>query len=280
MQIIGQKSILETIENWEEVPRFIVIKGGRGAGKTTLMKKIADKLKCLTVEVDYKVDSVRNMIDTAYNVTEPVLYFIENAQDMSVAARNSLLKVTEEPPQQAYVVLMTNQDVIDTLRSRCTQLNLLPYTADEYKQYADSVSLDIPKTDDNWWAVCSACKCFDDLEYICRTGHINTCIDLADKILDHIHEVAFANAFKILKNLALKKDEDGIDPEWFLTFVAFKALNRLRTNDPESIIWNVAHIVYSESLDALELMRNKVLSKSNIVDMWALHLIQRWEAKC
>ena len=107
MQIIGQKSILETIENWEEVPRFIVIKGGRGAGKTTLMKKIADKLKCLMVEVDYKVDSVRNMIDTAYNVTEPVLYFIENAQDMSVAARNSLLKVTEEPPQRAYVVLMT-----------------------------------------------------------------------------------------------------------------------------------------------------------------------------
>ena len=38
----------------------------------------------------------------AYKQTKPIMYVFKDCDNMSNAAKNALLKVAEEPPQQAY----------------------------------------------------------------------------------------------------------------------------------------------------------------------------------
>ena len=45
----------------------------------------------------------------AYKQTERIIYLIQNADKMSLNAKNSLLKLVEEPPQQAYIIMELQQ---------------------------------------------------------------------------------------------------------------------------------------------------------------------------
>ena len=283
MQIIGQKRVLETIENWTEVPRFITLQGGRGTGKTTIKDVIVEKLKCLQMEVDPAVDSVRNMLETAYTIQEPIVYFMERAEKMSMAARNCLLKVTEEPPANAYIVLMTTEELMGTLRSRSQLIEMQRYTVDNFKEYAAQNDLEIPQDVDGN-ALCIACTSFDELKYILQSGDWVKTLALAEKILKYIDKVMFSNAFKPNNEFALKKDAEGLDPKFFLRFLVTKIMVILSTQ-PEILTddshrFEVLCVISDQSLQALTLLKSDTLSKSAIMDMWILRMIQRIEDEC
>ena len=106
--MIGQKRLKEELNHiWNEggLPRFMIIAGMKGQGKKTFAKEIAKSLSYNIAEIDTKIDSIRSMIETAYSQTSPIIYLITDADDMSLGAKNSLLKVIEEPPQQAYFIM-------------------------------------------------------------------------------------------------------------------------------------------------------------------------------
>ena len=69
------------------------------------------------------------MIELAYKQTEPIIYLIQDADKMSLGAKNSLLKVIEEPPQQAYFIMELQQieNTLDTIKSRCQEIKLDSY---------------------------------------------------------------------------------------------------------------------------------------------------------
>ena len=77
--MIGQKNNLEFIEKLsnDNTPHFIIIVGGKGSGKTTLARIIADKLNATFSICGTKVDNIREVIDTAYGVRDKVLYCIQ-----------------------------------------------------------------------------------------------------------------------------------------------------------------------------------------------------------
>ncbi|HMK31967.1 MAG TPA: hypothetical protein VK473_19955 [Terriglobales bacterium] len=86
-----------------------------------------------------KVDQVRHLIGAIYKrpaKARQALYIFPESVFMKEAA-NSLLKVLEEPPKFATLLLLTTNpgELLPTIRSRCVTLRLAPLPTAELEQY-------------------------------------------------------------------------------------------------------------------------------------------------
>lgn len=152
-EIIGQDSVVESVKNIftnGPVPHTFLITGNTGCCKTTLSRIIAIMLhnkknpfkineKIPIGSYDIKeingsdkngVDDVREIIDNAYYLPMiPSLvkvYIIDEAHQLTTAAQNALLKITEEPPSHVYFIFCTNNagKIIATLKRRMHIINM------------------------------------------------------------------------------------------------------------------------------------------------------------
>ena len=154
--VISQEHITTTLKNQiatGQIAHAYLFTGTRGTGKTTCAKIMAKAVNCLSpvngnpcgkcdscraiadgstdiIEIDAAsnngVDSIRQIrdeviytpIDCKYKV-----YIIDEAHQLSDAAKNALLKTLEEPPAHAIFILATTEyySVRATIISRCQQ---------------------------------------------------------------------------------------------------------------------------------------------------------------
>ena len=134
--MIGQKNNINTIIQWrcnKSVPRFIIISGDIGSGRLTLAKVIIRMINAKGIIMGNSIAEVRETIENSYAITEPTCYIFRNADDMKNEAKNALLKVVEEPPNNAYFI-MTVQNIdnmLGTIKSRGTVIKMEPYTREE-----------------------------------------------------------------------------------------------------------------------------------------------------
>ena len=141
--MIGQNNNLNTIRQWRinrSIPRFIIISGEEGSGRLTLSKVIMKCLNANGIIVGNGINDVREIIENAYTITETTCYIFRNADDMKQEAKNALLKVVEEPPNNAYFI-MTVQNIdnmLGTIKSRGTLLKMEPYHTTELKDICDN----------------------------------------------------------------------------------------------------------------------------------------------
>ena len=147
--MIGQERLLTRIDKMIEAgfPRFTIICGNKQSGRKTIARRIAKALGAYLINSSIKVDDVREIIDLAYKQTEPIVYLLADVDKMSPAAKNALLKITEEPPRKAYFI-MTLQDInntLATLKSRATVLNIDPYTPADLMKYAEDKEYKLTK---------------------------------------------------------------------------------------------------------------------------------------
>lgn len=136
--MIGQKNNIQTLIRWrcnKSVPRFIIIAGDEGSGRLTFAKAIMSILHITGIISECKIEDVRRTIEYAYEYTAPMMYIFRNADDMSVAAKNALLKVVEEPPNNAYFIMTVHNidNMLGTIKSRGTVIKMEPYTIEELR---------------------------------------------------------------------------------------------------------------------------------------------------
>lgn len=140
--MIGQKNNINTLIQWrcnKSVPRFIIIYGDIGSGRLTLAKAIIKMINAKGIIMGNSIAEVRETIENAYIITEPTCYIFRNADDMKNEAKNALLKVVEEPPNNAYFI-MTVQNIdnmLGTIKSRGTVIKMEPYTREELLSATD-----------------------------------------------------------------------------------------------------------------------------------------------
>jgi DNA polymerase III subunit delta' len=85
-----------------------------------------------------KVDQIRHVIGGIYyrptNARQKVYIFTDSA--FMKEAANSLLKILEEPPEFATLILLTENagELLPTIRSRCIQLQIAPLPAEELER--------------------------------------------------------------------------------------------------------------------------------------------------
>lgn len=272
MQLIGQPKLQAFIDNLtlDNCPHFIILKGPKLCGKTVFTQAIAEKLKALQVEFLPSVEQIRHIISTIYDIKEPCVYWCENLDKVHINGKNSLLKVTEETPKFAYIVLHTVGTPLATLNSRAQVFEFEPYCVEDYKNYCELKDIEIPKNSE---ILMSSCNSLAEFEYQVNTGKFEETLELANKVLDYIGEVSTVNAFKIVSKLSLKKDAEGIDPVFFLTVLLNLYIQREGRVD-------FGHIIVKETQITLQQLRQDVLSKSAIMNKWVLNIMKGIDAEC
>ena len=162
--VVGHRNIIKYIESAvsaDAVSHAYILNGERGSGKKMLANLFAMSLQCQNREANgdacgkcqscrqavngnqpdiirvthekpntISVDDIREQVNNDI-VIKPYssrykIYIIPEADLMSVQAQNALLKTIEEPPEDAVIMLLTeNADtLLPTIRSRCVMMKL------------------------------------------------------------------------------------------------------------------------------------------------------------
>lgn len=210
--MIGQEKNIEIIRKWrmnKSIPRFIIIEGDKGSGRLTLSKIIIDQLKAIGIICDNSKASVTEIIENAYTVTSTTCYIFRDADDMSIEAKNSLLKVVEEPPNNAYFIMTikSRENMLSTILSRGTLLQMQHYTNEQLRLFTnDKYILALASTP-------GECKEFETDE----------CIKAANLAVDICKDLNNLSGVDVLKHSSQLKSKDTetdkLDP--ILFFRAF-----------------------------------------------------------
>ena len=277
--MIGQNNILSWVnDNVDNFPHFIVLIGSSGCGKRTLSKVIANKLSCVYAECSVTVDAVREVIDSSYQSKTRVLYCFADADNMRPQAKNAMLKITEEPPENAYFCLTVtdSSSLLDTIKSRAMVFNMEAYTEREIAEYA------IDKYNSSEYN--PAAK--DDLPIIkqlCGTpGEVNMLVsyeprafmDYVQLVFENIAEVEPANAFKSSNKLALKNDE-GYDLALFLKGFTYFCIKAISPDDDLDKTHRLCEgiIVTTKALNKVGKLG---VNKQQLYDKWVFEIREKW----
>jgi len=275
--MIGQKhfkDIVELLVSNHSFPRFSIITGPVGSGKKTMCDYVCEVFKkyvpnCLIYKLpDVKIDSIREMTTTSYQATQPMIYIMQDADNMSVQAKNSLLKVTEEPPNNAYF-LMTLESAdftLDTIRSRATIYNMDNYTQEELKEYAIRSHNATPE---ELTILLDICNVPGDVDMLYKDGP-KQFYDYVVKVVDNIAEVEGSNVFKISDKLAVKQDSEGYDVKLFLRTFMSICVQRMKD---EPLRYATAVSVTSKYMSQLGI---RGISKQMLLDNWMLEIRKYW----
>ena len=267
--MIGQTKILDWVDkNINAFPHFIVLVGSSGCGKKTLAREIAHKLSLVYAECEIKVDTVREVIDTAYQSNTDVMYCFADADNMRPQAKNAMLKITEEPPQRAYFCMTVSDDssLLDTIKSRAYVFDMEPYTIEQLDEYR--------KSNDLFGANSELVKAIatNPKEINLLNEYGNDFYNYVQLVVDNIAEVEPANAFKSSNKLALK-NEEGYDLALFWKCFMQICLNRLNTQNDK-----IAY--YSNGVMATSKYLNKVnklgVNKTQLYDSWVFEIRNVW----
>ena len=274
--MIGQRNLQNQIEQLiknRTFPRFSILVGPKGSGKKTLAHEIGHMFNAWRVSSDYvdvyrlpdvKIDTVREIITQAYKRITTMVYIIPDADNMSNAAKNALLKVTEEPPNEAYFIMTLEDEnnTLETIRSRGTVFHMDRYTPDEILQFAekDSGSHYVQEVRD---IITGICDTPGDVITLYNSG-IKEFYDYVQLVVDNIAEVSLANAFKIPSKVALKDDVEGYDLKLFWKAFMKVCFENSRLNG----IYVTARY--------LQKLRIRGVNKQMLLDSWILEIRELW----
>lgn len=268
MKIIGQKKLLAEIDHLlqdNNFPRYIIIQGPVGSGKKLIASYVAQQLGATFVPCELAVDSVRDVIELSYTQMDPTVYMWADANKMSMAAKNAVLKITEEPPQNSYFIMTTDnvKGLLGTLLSRGTLFNINPYTVSELKDFAKNKIPD--STDSSINTIINISTTPLDVLMLAEID-----VDKMNKVVsvlcDNIGSANLANSLKVSTFLRYKEeDKDKYDPILFLRACMFRYSALLKeTRDP------VYAKLVSLTSTYLSDLSSKSLSKVATVDNWIL----------
>ena len=280
--IIGQKELLAKLSTEiknNAFPRFSIIVGKKGSGKKLLAKTVIPKMfgdsGLVYTLPDVKIETVRDMIKQATKITQRAFYIIPDADNMSVAAKNALLKITEEPPRNAYFI-MTLQDTnstLTTILSRAIVFRMDEYTSqdigDFYKEtYNDNID----------GIVLDVCETPGDVVAMHEKGIYNF-YEFVTKVVDNVAKVSKANALKITSQMRLKatdeENPDKYDLALFWKCFLRICVQRMKSSVQSDVLMYADAVkVTSKSLQDLKVVG---INKTALFDLWILNIRDIWE---
>ena len=279
--MIGQSNLLKIIDEqimMDEFPRFSIIIGPEGSGKKTLAKAMAFALESRCNFIEPKIDAVREMIKECYTINDTMVYVIADADSMSISAKNAMLKICEETPKKAYIIMTVcdESSLLDTIKSRASIYRMSPYTPAELLDYARLSKGNLSNAGE--LIVQDLCETPGDVNKLYAVG-VEAFYKFVEKVVDNIAEVSTANALKILDSIDTKgNDEAKYDMILFLR--AFKAVcgkemrKAVAQNDVEGQMYFSAGIkVASNTLSKMSITG---INKGALFDMFILDIRKEW----
>lgn len=270
VNLIGQRSIKEKISRWPSLPNFMIFEGEKGSGRKTLIRYISELFEANSIVVDNKVDNIREIIEDASSLFNERIYILDG-NDMSIGAKNSLLKITEEPERRCHIALLVSstEKSLPTLVSRANVITMLPYTEEDKIAYLDAkLALDDGRIYSDYARLASN---LGEIDKLLEFG-IPYVYDRAWGVYNSIWDVTPSNALNITNWMKTKKndDEDKMEPLMFM-----KALYNLggwiTLRDANEMTWDEAFLhnrFLLETSKCIQSLQNKSASTEITLNRW------------
>lgn len=288
MKIIGhedQLKKLKSIVDMDKVGNAYIFDGIEGIGKFAIAKEFSKGLLCISesnkpcekcnacrtfeetndliiVEPEgnmIKVDNIRKMKDEL--MLKPItsnrkVAIINNAELMNEQAQNALLKILEEPPEYATIILVTSskEKLLYTIKSRCTLFKFDPLSNEEVREYFNN---DISE---------------DLLAY--SRGSIGTIIKLkenndTDIIERLVNSLKYTSLIDMMKEVNSLKEEKYVkenlqDVLGYFMYWYYKDMRKNKNNNIEAI-------------ECVENTRNNILRNANVDIALDRMMINLWK---
>ena len=269
--MIGQNTLRGKVDTLVEYgfPRFTILVGPKHSGKHLVAKHIAKKLNATLVDSGIKVDEIRETISLAYKQSEPTVYLLADADKMSPASKNAILKVTEEPPRKAYFIMTLTDlnNTLATLRSRGTVLSIDIYQPGQLLEYANSKQYNFKQEEQDY--IMGICTTPGEVDTLC-SYNITEFYQFVETVADNIGKVNGANAFKIGSRLSYKEEDEGYDVTLFLRTLMDVYLARIHQSSLRTVL------SIREISKYLAEMNTTGINKSATMDMLILELRAIW----
>lgn len=223
------------------------------------------------------VDEIReqlcNMMDIKPFSSPYKIYLVPEAEKMTEAAQNALLKTIEEPPEYGIVILMTSNisALLPTIQSRCLTMEFRPLSTAVVESFVKE-HCQVP----DYQARASAAFAQGNLGKAMRYAKSEDFIERKDHIISllrHVEQMDLSEMLAVIKDLGTRKDEvrDYIDLMvlWYrdvLLFKATKDINQLLFQDEASYISREAsHRSYEKIEEILQAFEKaKVRLRANV----------------
>lgn len=170
---------------------------------------VIDKLPGKSEIVKDQIESLKEELSKTGLKYGPRVYIINDAEDMNSACANKLLKFIEEPYDDIYAILLTtNKDaILQTIRSRCQIINLLPPNRLELKEelISDGIDNDTALILSNIYSSIPACKKALETEVFSKS------LNYSKTILEMISKGFSNTTIYMKKELDYFSDKDNID---------------------------------------------------------------------
>ena len=193
------------------------------------------------------VDEIREQLCNTMDIkpfSSPYkIYLVPEAEKMTEAAQNALLKTIEEPPEYGIVILMTSNisALLPTIQSRCLTMEFRPLSTAVVESYVKE-HCQVP----DYQARASAAFAQGNLGKAMRYAKSEDFIERKDHIISllrHVEQMDLSEMLAVIKDLGTRKDEvrDYIELMvlWYrdvLLFKATKDINQLLFQDEASYI--------------------------------------------
>jgi len=273
--MIGQKNLLKRIEDTPacKFARFIILEGLKGSGRKLIAEQIAKKLKAQFIICGIKIDDVREAITIAYKQTEPTVFVFPDCDSMSMEAKNSLLKMAEEPARKSYIIMtvQSRATLPETLISRGYIAVMENYSSYELEEYINLNNYNFNL--DERITILAFCKVPGQIETISQYDIIEF-KEYCHNVAKYMHIVNGVNALKIPLKLKYKETDDGWDIELFLRGVVVSYV----TEAFEDAVLYGKYANKSKkineaigiTLNCLREINIKGANKKMLIDMWVL----------
>ena len=223
------------------------------------------------------VDEIREQLCNTMDIkpfSSPYkIYLVPEAEKMTEAAQNALLKTIEEPPEYGIVILMTSNisALLPTIQSRCLTMEFRPLSTAVVESYVKE-HCQVP----DYQARASAAFAQGNLGKAMRYAKSEDFIERKDHIISllrHVEQMDLSEMLAVIKDLGTRKDEvrDYIDLMvlWYrdvLLFKATKDINQLLFQDEASYISREAsHSSYEKIEEILQAFEKaKVRLRANV----------------
>ena len=223
------------------------------------------------------VDEIREQLCNTMDIkpfSSPYkIYLVPEAEKMTEAAQNALLKTIEEPPEYGIVILMTSNisALLPTIQSRCLTMEFRPLSTAVVESYVKE-HCQVP----DYQARASAAFAQGNLGKAMRYAKSEDFIERKDHIISllrHVEQMDLSEMLAVIKDLGTRKDEvrDYIDLMvlWYrdvLLFKATKDINQLLFQDVASYISREAsHRSYEKIEEILQAFEKaKVRLRANV----------------
>lgn len=146
----------------------ILIEGPVGCGKSYLARQYAKMLGISDIAfVQPNVQAIREALDKSIDLTNPVVFCIENLDTGVLAASYTLLLFLEEPTSNVYIIVTCRNryNIPETIISRSTCVSIgqpIPSDVDDYAKQLDDTKYQTLKSTHAWKGVRSLL----DVDYV------------------------------------------------------------------------------------------------------------------